>query len=182
MDILLSDKNPNHATEPSLAEYSISTKQLPSYEIIEFPVSYSTVSRSMIYAQFDKSLSRGENKEEFGVRVQPSFMFKGVERATVDSFVGSGYFKRIIDTLLPTSPNDPNSLYGVGLQVVAGVNWIYSAIAYDLRHNQINTEQQLQMPGFTAENMNEVQENCKQSCGLCESPDDQDGDEHPYKI
>ena len=28
-------------------------------------------------------------------------------------------------------------LYGVGLQVVAGISWIYSAIAYDLRHNQV---------------------------------------------
>ena len=38
-------------------------------------------------------------------------------------------------------------------EVVAGVNWLYSAIAYDLRYNQAAITDQAAMPGFTAKNI-----------------------------
>ena len=53
----------------------------------------SKIAPSLLYAQYDKSLSRGENKEEFHCKVEPYFMFQDVHRHYVDTFVEAGYLQ-----------------------------------------------------------------------------------------
>ncbi|CAE7929381.1 RYR1 [Symbiodinium sp. KB8] len=60
---------------------------------IPFETEFAVISPGRAWCCFDKSLSRGENREEFKIRIEPQFMFASIKRQAVEDFFSGGHFR-----------------------------------------------------------------------------------------
>jgi hypothetical protein len=61
-------------------------------------------------------------------------MFGVVQRSVLEQFFKAGFFRELVNSLLPAPEADPNSVRGVPFGVVQGLNWLYNVIAFELRN------------------------------------------------
>ena len=133
VDILVSKENAEASMDPTNeANEVIPTKTLPFSVQLTFDTEFAVITPGRAWCCFDKSMSRGENREEFKMHVEPQFMFGSVKRMAVDDFFATGHFKRLLESLLPSPADDPNSVRGVPLGVIQATNWVFSVLAFEL--------------------------------------------------
>ena len=132
VDILVSKESPAASMDPNANNVTIPTKNLPYSVAVSFETEFAVISPGRIWCCFDKSMSRGENREEFKMQIEPQFMFGSIKRQAVEDFFASGHFKKLLQALLPAPADDPNSVRGVPLGVIQATNWIFSVLAYEL--------------------------------------------------
>ncbi|CAE7450627.1 RYR1, partial [Symbiodinium necroappetens] len=94
VDILISKESSEASVDPTnQANFVIPTKNLPYSVQIPFETEFAVISPGRAWCCFDKSLSRGENREEFKIRIEPQFMFASIKRQAVEDFFSGGHFR-----------------------------------------------------------------------------------------
>eukprot|EP00439_Symbiodinium_sp_Y106_P069762 s961_g12.t1 len=105
------------------ANFVIPTKNLPYSVQIPFETEFAVISPGRAWCCFDKSLSRGENREEFKIRIEPQFMFASIKRQAVEDFFAGGHFRTsrpagpdlppsLVSKILSSQPNDGDAILG----------------------------------------------------------------------
>lgn len=134
-DILLSTKSAESAMSeeiPDPTRKSLSTKTPGAESTLVFKPGFAKIATGRVWAGFDRATSRGECKEEFVIEIDPQFIFRTIDRESIDMFLGKEYFMKTMDELLPYVNNKLEPIRGVTLAVVQGCSWCYSVLAKEL--------------------------------------------------
>ena len=92
-DILLSTRSSNCAMAEELPDperKTLSTKTPGAENTIVFKPGFAKISLGRVFCGFDKATSRGECKEEFILDITPQFIFREIQRDSIDMFLGKG--------------------------------------------------------------------------------------------